>query len=141
MGAPRLFPFRFSAWSWGAAIDLTARATTIDSPPYDATKVGERTWLRAPTGLPDDAQGSLAEGLARVAEQIDARVTHGHTLVDVLDASFTLTEYQDDAMAPAVIAWACEEFGLDAPLVRIGFDRAANHYVITYTAPTEVEGP
>lgn len=134
--SPRTFPFRFSRWSWGLAIDLTACVRTSDGPPNDATRVGQRTWLRVSTRLPAEELRFLADGLTRVADQIDARGRGRHTLVEVLSASFTLTEYQEDAMAPAIIAWACEEFDLDVPPVHIEFDRAANRYVISYPGGT-----
>lgn len=139
-GTPRTFPFRFSRWSWGLAIDLTARATTSSNPPDDATRVGKRTWLRVSARLPEMERHYLADGLTRVAEQIDARASDGHVLVEVLEASFTLTEYQDNAMAPAIMAWACEEFELDAIPVSIEFDRAENQYVISYPAPKSKRG-
>lgn len=127
----RTFALRVLKSSWGVAIDLRARAVTAAEPPTGSLRATERVLLdvrHVPLPAVDVTQ--LLRGLRVVAGPIEAAMPgEDYVVVEVVEVSYTPTDYQPDGVAAVMIGWAMEEFDLAQPDIDVHFEKSENRYV------------
>lgn len=132
MGRIHSFALRILKASWGIAIDLQARISVQDVAPAYAIRAGARTWLVVTAASSPENVHNLTKGLEMVSEAMEGALTAGQIVIDVLRADYVPTDYQPEAMAPAIIGLMCEVLELNELQIDVSFDRRANRYCFTY---------
>lgn len=126
------FALRILQASWGIAIDLQANIRVEEIAPPDAIQAGVRTWLLVTARLSLDNVHYLTVGLHTISRELEEVLPDGEVIVDILRADYVPTDYQPEAMAPAIIGLVAEAFDLSEPNIGVAFDRQANRYRFTY---------
>ena len=125
----RTFPLRIIRYSWGIAIDITARWSSVTDGTSDLIQVSPHLWLDIrTTELPAEDVTYLLSGLQRVGDDALSHAPAKDVVIEIGKVVYRPTDYQPEGMSAAIIGWAAEEFGFDPPEIQITFDRRANRY-------------
>ncbi len=132
-GPWRTFSLRVLQASWGIAIDLQARSGHCGEFPPGSLQVADRVALAVgDVELGEQDTDQLVRGLALMAPAIQRRRPNAQVLVELGAVTFTLTDYQPEGLAAAMIGWAAEEFRVEQVAWELRYDGNINRYVLSH---------
>jgi hypothetical protein len=122
--------------SWGIFIQLMGEVVPFTEPSDQLIEVEPDLYLS--TQIFDFRVGGKEEeylklGLRIISSQIRASSTMPFPLIICLkEIRVLLTDYQAEGLACAMIGWAAQTFGFEAPVIPVHFDQLRNCYVFEF---------
>jgi hypothetical protein len=154
----RKFIYHHLETTWGVAVEMTARTTTLAEEPSERIRITDALWLDVwpvtqgwvqpphfsqgyilAMPLPPSQVPFLERGLRIVAPLIAERRPGEQLVIRVEKIEYILTDFQDEGLEAAIIGWAAEEFGFEPLPVQARFDRTLRRYVFQF--PEEPSTP
>ena len=132
------YSYRVIKSSWGISIDIvgeyTSMSTYNDNDKSFCQVVNSGLWLIVKdNNLSKNELKYLIDGLKMVSDLITSKSLYKNdTLVIISSVSYSLCDYQEEGLTPAVIKWAANMFNFEAPRKLVSFNKETNKYEFTY---------
>lgn len=74
----------------------------------------------------------LVKGLELVSSKISDKSTFDNTLIEVCSLQFSLCDFQEEGLVPAMMGWAAVAFDFKIDPIIVNFDKKTNKYIFDF---------